>query len=132
MRLLMPIYSQPAAEPPSPPKNPAATDILIAEDPFVSSFLRTVLQRQGHKVVIAEARNAGELLRRRSIAPNVVITNRPEVFLEFAGSVHLLYLAAAPDARLASQFLNCRVLRKPFLNGDLLEAVEELTHLVIP
>lgn len=128
----MPTHSQSAAEPPFAHKNPAATNILVAEDPFVSSFLRTVLQRRGHSVVIAEACHAGELLRRRSVAPDAVITNRPEVFLEFAGSVHLLYLAAAPDAGLASQFPNCRVLRKPFLNEDLLEAVEELTHSVVP
>jgi hypothetical protein len=128
----MPISPQSFTEPPFPPNNSDIANILIAEDPFVSSFLRNMLNRRRHKVVIADASHAGELLRQRSVAPNVVITNRPEAFLEFADSVHLLYLSATPDAALASRFPNCLVLRKPFLNEDLLEAVEGLTHIVVP
>ena len=106
--------------------------ILVAEDPFVSSFLRTMLQRHGHKVVIGEAVHASELLRQGSIVADVVITNQPDVFLESAGKIHLLYLAATPDFHLASQFPDCRVLRKPFRNDELLEAVNSLAHSVIP
>jgi len=105
-------------------------NVLVVEDPFVSAFLRTVLQRHGHKVVLAEACRARDLLLHESFMPDVIVSNRPEIFLEFAGAVHLLYIAAAPDGGLAAQFPHCRVLRKPFRNEDLLEAVESLAHAV--
>jgi hypothetical protein len=126
----MPIQSQ-------PPTEPAVflterDTILIAEDPFVSSFLRTMLQRHGHRVVTGEALHASELLRQGSVVADVVITNQPDAFLDSAGKIHLLYLAASPDLHLASQFPNCRVLRKPFRNDELLQAVDSLTHSVTP
>jgi CheY-like chemotaxis protein len=105
--------------------------ILVAEDPFVSSFLRTVLQRHGHDVVTCEAGYASERLIQGSVAADVVITNDPEAFLPSAGTVHLLYIAANPDLDLAAQFPACRVLRKPFRNHELLEAIEDLTHNVV-
>jgi len=114
------------------PGGPASARVLVAEDPFVSSFLRTVLQRHGHQVVTGEAVHASELLRAGSVTANVVITNQPEAFLPLASTLPLLYIAANPDPELASQFPTCRVLRKPFRNDDLLEAVEELAHGVIP
>jgi hypothetical protein len=126
----MSTYSASSGPHPFLPKVPAAADILVVEDPFVSTFLRTVLQKHGHKVVIAEAVRASELLRMGSIAPRLVITNRPEVFLTFAGALPVLYIAANPDSELAMQFRNCRALRKPFTNHQLLEAVEELAHVV--
>jgi len=124
----MPIHSQSPAEPPFLPGHSSTANILVAEDPFVSSFLRTILQRHGHKVVVVGAPHASELLRQGTVVADVVVTNQPELFLGFAGRVHLLYTAAAPDATLASQFASCRVLRKPFRNEDLLEAVDALTH----
>jgi hypothetical protein len=114
------------------PGGPVSARILVAEDPFVTGFLRTVLQRHGHKVVTGEAVGASELLRDGSVAANLVITNRPEAFLPFAGTLPLLYIAANPDLELASRFLTCRVLRKPFRNDDLLDAVEDLAHRVVP
>jgi hypothetical protein len=82
--------------------------------------------------VTGEAVHASELLRAGSVTANVVITNQPEAFLPLASTLPLLYIAANPDPELASQFPTCRVLRKPFRNDDLLEAVEELAHGVIP
>jgi hypothetical protein len=125
----MSIYS---ASGPQPflPEVSASADILVIEDPFVSSFLRAVLQKHGHKVVIGEAVRSSELLRQGGIAPRLVITNRPEVFLKFAGALPMLYIAANPDSELAMQFPNCRVLRKPFSNDQLLGAVQELSHVV--
>ena len=112
------------------PEVSASADILVVEDPFVSNFLRAVLQKHGHKVVIVEAVRASELLRQGNIAPQLVITNRPEVFLKFAGVLNVLYIAANPDSELAMQFRNCLALRKPFGNDLVLEAVEELAHVV--
>ena len=128
----MATYSESSSAPPILLNNPVSARILVVEDPFVSSFLRAVLQRRGHKVVTGEAVRASELLREGGVTANVVITNRPEAFLPFAGTLPLLYIAANPDPALASQFPTCRVLRKPFRNDELLEAVEELAHSVVP
>jgi hypothetical protein len=128
-RVLMAIYSESSSGPaPFLPEGSVSARILVAEDPFISSFLRTVLQRHGHQVVIGEAVRASELLRDGSVIANVVITNQPEAFLPLAGTLPLLYIAANPDPELASQFPTCRVLRKPFRNDELLEAVKELAH----
>jgi hypothetical protein len=122
----------PSGSPGLLPQCPVCARILVAEDPFVGSFLKTILQRRGHQVVTCEAHRASELMEQGNIAADVVITNTPEAFVGFAGTVHLLYIAATPDPGAISQFPACRVLRKPFRNDDLLEAVEELTHTVVP
>lgn len=114
------------------PNAAAPASILVAEDPFVSSFLRTVLKRHGHRVVLGQAARSSELLRRGDIAADLVITNRPEEFLDFAADIHLLYISAAPDYELASRFRTCDVLRKPFHNDELLRAVEHLIQTVVP
>ena len=113
------------------PENPLAIRVLVADDPFVCSFLRTVLQRHGHHVVIAEASRASQCLREGGVTADLVITNQPEAFLLLAATVPMLYIAANPDPDLAAQFHNCQVLRKPFRNDALLEAVDELTHVVV-
>jgi hypothetical protein len=110
------------------PERPAFANVLVAEDPFVSSFLRTILLRRGHKVMTGEAGRASQLMMEGSVTPDVVITNRPEAFLPFANSLRLVYIAANPDPELALRFLTCRVLRKPFRNDELLAAVEQLTR----
>ena len=118
--------------PPFLPAAPSCARILVAEDPFVSSFLRTVLQRHGHEVLVGAPSRASELLRHGEVAADLVITNEPDLFLDLADKVRLLYVAATPDVDLAARFAKCRVLRKPFRNEDLLSAVEELAHSDIP
>ncbi len=113
-------------------EHPAPARILVAEDPFVSTFLRAVLKKRGHEVVTGDAVHASELLHQGSVAADLVITNDPEAFLEFAGMLPMLYIAATPDPDLASRFSVCRVLRKPFRNDELLAAVEQLTGSVVP
>jgi len=120
----MSIHSELPAGPAAP--LPVSARILVTEDPFVSNFLRAILERHGHIVVIGDAAHMGSTL------PDVVITNRPETFLEFAASIHLLYIAATPDFHLASQFSTCHVLRKPFRNNELIAAVDALTHNLVP
>ena len=127
----MPIYSQPSPAPAFLPEHPVSGKILVAEDPFVGSFLRTVLQRHGYQVVTGEAFHSSEMVRQGRIAADVVITNDPEAFLALAATQPLLYIAANPDLELASKFPACRVLRKPFRNEDLLEAVDDLAHCVV-
>jgi len=98
----------------------------------VGSFLRAVLQKRGHKVVTGDAVRVSELLRQGKVDADVVITNQPEAFLEFAGRLPLLYIAANPDPELASRFSQCRALPKPFRNEELLRAVEQLASPVVP
>jgi hypothetical protein len=54
------------------------------------------------------------------------LTNIPREFLAFSGRIPLLYLAAAPDPELAARFQSCRMVRKPFHAGELIEALDEL------
>ena len=100
--------------------------ILVVEDPFVRSFLRTVLERHGYKVLPGDVRHGLAALRDRNQEVRLLITNVPAAFTEFASRVPLLYLAALPDPSLASRYRNSRVLSKPFHPGDLLALVQEL------
>ena len=104
--------------------------VLVSEDPFVGSFLRTLLQRRGYKVVNAQAQHGVELMLAGDIKAALVITNTPETFLPLADEISILYIAAAPDLSLAAQFASCRVLRKPFHADDLLRAAGELSGAV--
>jgi hypothetical protein len=113
-------------------ERPHSVNILVAEDPFVSSFLRMILQRRGHKVECREPAHASAMLRERSVSADVVITNTPEAFVGFAATLPLVYTAANPDLDLAERFSHCRVLRKPFRNDELLVAVEDLAQSVVP
>ena len=100
--------------------------IVVVEDPFVRNFLRTVLERQGYKVLSGGVRHGLAALRDGSQEVQLLITNVPAAFTEFAGRVPLLYMAALPDPSLASQYRNRRALSKPFHPHDLLASVQEL------
>ena len=58
----------------------------------------------------------------------LLITNVPSAFTEFAGWVPLLYLAALPDLSLVSPYRNSRVLSKPFHPDHLLASAQELVR----
>lgn len=107
-----------------------STLVLIAEDPFISAFVRTLLHRDGYEVVVASAEHGLDLIEAGEIQADLVITNTPQVFLPVADRVHLLYLAAMPDPSLIARFPSARSLRKPFSNSDLVEAVQFLTVVV--
>jgi hypothetical protein len=111
--------------------NSVSVRILVAEDPFVSGFLRAMLQRHGHEVVTCDAARAGSQLAQGTLQVDMVITNQPGAFLPFAGTLAMLYIAANPDPSIALSFPGCRILRKPFRNEELLDAVEELAQRVI-
>ncbi len=101
--------------------------VLVVEDPFVGTYLRNILGRQGYRVVGAEPQRGIDLVRSGEIKPDLLITNTPGLFARFADDLPVLYLAACPDLDLASRFRLCRVLQKPFLPDQLLAAVEDLT-----
>ena len=100
---------------------------MVVEDPFIQKYLRTVLTRQGYRVVGADARTAIGMLGSALDSVDLVITNSPRDFMAFAKTVPLLYIAGAPDLDLASCFARSRVLRKPFHPDQLLELVKDLT-----
>jgi DNA-binding NtrC family response regulator len=105
-----------------------AATVLVAEDPFINNFLRTVLQRHGHKVVVTDYSQGSDLMRAGGVKADVIVTNKPEAFLPFAENFPMVYIAANPDPAVALHFHACRVLRKPFRYEDLLDAVEDLTR----
>ncbi|HWB83623.1 MAG TPA: hypothetical protein VG675_05760 [Bryobacteraceae bacterium] len=107
----------------SAPPNPRR--VLVVEDLMILRYLSALLGRRGYTVTKADAATAAEMLR-TSQRPDVLITNTPADFVEFAGTIPLLYLAASPDTIVAAQFSRCRVVRKPFQPEKLLEALAEL------
>jgi CheY-like chemotaxis protein len=102
--------------------------VLVVEDPLIQKFVRSVLKQEGHQVVEARSDESLRMLRARDLAVNLLITNQPKRFLEFAETLPLIYLAATPDPALASRFRRCRILRKPFPPGDLVACVAELAQ----
>jgi hypothetical protein len=104
----------------------STTTILVAEDPFINHFLRTVLQRRGYQVVTTDHHQGSDLMRTGQVKADVIITNKPEMFLPFGEDLPMLYIAANPDPEVALCFHSCRVLRKPFRYEDLLQLVDEL------
>ena len=101
--------------------------VLIAEDPYIAAFVRTLLNRHGHEVVTATAEQGLHRIETGELHADLVITNTPQVFLPVADRLNLIYLAAMPEPSLIARFPSARALRKPFSNGELLEAVESLT-----
>ena len=71
--------------------------IVVVEDPCVRNFLRSVLERQGYEVLSGEVRHGLAVLSAGCQEVQLLITNVPSAFTEFAGRVPLLYLAALPD-----------------------------------
>jgi len=108
------------------PPRPNSGAIVVVEDPFVSGFLRNVLQRKGYCVLPMAAGEGLDLLRSGDSGIGLLITNLPAAFTEFAERVPLLYLAAFPDPKVASAFRASRLLRKPFHPEQLLTFVEQL------
>ncbi|HTS27805.1 MAG TPA: hypothetical protein VMH81_18150 [Bryobacteraceae bacterium] len=101
--------------------------IVVVEDPFIQKYVRSLLSRHGCQVAASDVAGALEMLRSKTEPVSLVITNTPRDFLAVADSVPVLYIAAAPDYELATFFLACRVLRKPFHPNQLVELVKELT-----
>ena len=98
--------------------------IVVVEDVFVRAFLRTALERHGHRVTCAGPRAAKVLLQSGEVG--LLITNVPEEFVEFGASVPLIYVAAFPDPSAAAAFATWRPLRKPFPTSELFSLVAEL------
>jgi DNA-binding response OmpR family regulator len=102
--------------------------IVVVEDVFVRSFLRTALERAGYQVFCATTGEAARSLGEGKTG--LLITNSPRDFAAFGSAVPLLYLSAFPDAGEASEFTHWKSLRKPFHTSELMSLVGELVQTV--
>lgn len=110
------------------PYEPNSARIMVVEDPFVSSFLGSLLTKHGYQVVFAAGPQGLDLLRTGEATPDLLVTNQPAIFAAVGDSLPLLYLAAFPEPEQASAFPICGTLRKPFQPRQLLEAVQDLVE----
>jgi hypothetical protein len=104
----------------------AHDSLVVVEDPLVSKLVCAILRRQGYSVMCVEAPEVMKRLCGRDRFADILVTNAPAPFLEFADQIRLLYLSSCPDPRLEAQFSSCRMVRKPFTPADLVHAVAEL------
>ena len=100
---------------------------MVVEDALVSKLVRTVLEKHGYSAITAGPTEAEGLLRSAHASDEILLTNSPSQFLEFAEKIPLLYLTSSPDPVMQVAFRSCRVVHKPFSPKELVEAVEELT-----
>ena len=101
--------------------------LVVVEDILISKLVRTVLQKHGYSVVTVGPSEAAELLRTAEANREILLTNAPGCFIEFAEKIPLLYLTSSPDPQITAAFRCCRVVRKPFSPNELVEAVAELS-----
>ena len=101
--------------------------VAVAEDPFVRRYVRALLTRHGFRIVENDSRLTRKLLESGELTPDILITNEPGTFAGFAAFLPIVYLAAAPDPKLVESFKFSRMVRKPFLAEQLLQALNELS-----
>lgn len=101
--------------------------LVVVEDSLVSKLVRTVLQKHGYSAVSVGPTEAEGILRSANEPEEILLTNSPSQFLEFAQRIPLLYLTSSPDPTMQVAFRYCRVVRKPFSPNELVEAVKELS-----
>ena len=116
---------------PKPTRDPCVKQkemsLVVVEDVLISKLVRTVLQKHGYSVVTVGPSEATGILRSAAAPDEILLTNAPSHFLEFAERIPLLYLTSSPDPDVAAAFRSCRVVRKPFAPHELVAAVESLS-----
>jgi CheY-like chemotaxis protein len=100
--------------------------ILVVEEPLVRRLIHGILTRDGYTVVEAEPGHALKLLADTGANIALLVTNTPELFVDYAGRLALLYVSMDPEDRWAKQFVRCRLLPKPFQPHKLVELTHEL------
>lgn len=99
--------------------------VLVVEDPTIRRLLTGILTRAGFSVTEAEPWHGVNYLREQ-LEFDLLITNSPTPFLEFADRIPVLYMAASPDPKVAACFRKCAMLQKPFRPSDLVALAGEL------
>jgi len=106
--------------------------VVIVEDPFIHTFLRTALNRAGHHTTELNVQNAVDLLCSGRHHVKALITNTPRPFLSVAADIPLIYTTSCPDPGATEGFSHWCIVRKPFHAGQLLEAVHDVSNVVLP
>jgi hypothetical protein len=101
--------------------------LVIVEQPMIAKLIQTMLRREDYQVIVTVPANAAAILGQPQ--GFLLVTNRPEDFLEFAATARLLYLSGTPDLEIPQRFHRCRVVRKPFGPSELIAAIKELAAL---
>src|SRR5262245_29375130 len=100
--------------------------VLVCENPLIEKYLAMVLRRNGQEVMVLEVSQAIRMVKSGEQKFSLLITNTPAEFRQVAGDLPFLYLSASPDPQIAACFPRIRILQKPFTNGDLITAVNEM------
>jgi DNA-binding response OmpR family regulator len=100
--------------------------VLVVEDPLVRRLIDGILTRAGYSVVEAEPGHARKILADRAENIALLVTNIPEFFLDYAGSVALLYVCTTLEEQWVTRFARYRCLAKPFLPHELVDLTREL------
>jgi len=98
----------------------------VVDDPFVRAFIRTLLERNGYRVVEGDLDCGLMLVRSQQTVIDILITNNPAPFAGSSSDLTVLYVASCPDESLVRPFRRWRTLRKPFRPQQLLLVLEDL------
>lgn len=101
--------------------------VIVVEEASICRLVIKVLSREAWDVIETGAQRANELLEGNAPPVKLLITNRPQDFERFAGSIPILYVTSAPDWEFVARTRRLRVLQKPFHATELARAVKELT-----
>ena len=119
---------------------PRSTIMLVEDEPAVRRLARSVLEREGYRVLEAEdGRQALELIERHGVRFDLLLTdvimphlNGPELVSRLGTlrpDLRVMYISGYTDSRLVAGGLaktNVTILHKPFLPEDLARKVREL------
>ena len=100
--------------------------VLVVDDPYVRSFVRTLLERHGYNVIAADLARGLELVSTEGTHVDALVTNQPAAFAKDCRDLALVYIAAFPEESLALPYRRRRLLSKPFAPQLLLQALEDL------
>jgi hypothetical protein len=104
--------------------------IIVIEDLFIRKFLRCALARVGFRTVEMDAPAARDFVRDGAHV-KALITNKPEVCVDWASEIPLVYTTSCPDPDAMRGFTRGLVLQKPFHAHQLVEALEGVGSIVV-
>jgi len=105
--------------------------IIVIEDAFIRKFLHCALERAGFRAVEMEALAAADFVRSGGAPVKALITNKPEVCVQWASGIPLVYTTSCPGPDAMQGFTRGRVLQKPFHAHQLLDALNEVGSAVV-